>query len=537
VKPLTVDAEPVSREEDSKKLSEDVRANRQAILNQIHVRIPESLVTENMTVALVEDRHSIYLHPDFMDADRSTTLFTEPNPQTGLLEQIRIQDWSTYQKEFFGDKNLASKPVLLLPIEFEKRSFDESKEHGTHVAGILAGWGTNGVSGVAPGARVVAVSTQMSGKVPRDLKSITDDLQDAFKAGVLVASISQAIPESTTVDSVKADISNPQKQLGQMLFVVSAGNHGLNVSEDGHIAFRTWVHELQDNIIGVGALNGDHQFIKTCKSNHQEIIGCSNFGTKDVELLAPGQWVYSTGMNSGYVEATGTSMAAPQVAAAAALIRAFNTQFGPRDTKTRLIYTANFRHEYIDQDVVWGGELNIERALLGLNGIRPILTFRGAESRRFLVAPLPLHALNSTIRLKERGEIVSDGVSPKSELGPAPKELLWSDILRIQRDLPNDPYKKDTFWVVYRDSKASNKIRIARNIKFEDSTIPCKQFKELKLPTLNVQTLVENEAESESIPTDLSTFCVSSDSGLGVSIQQLSDYVAPPFGRSLFRLP
>ena len=90
----------------------------------------------------------------------------------------------------------------------------------------------------------------------------------------------------------------------------------------------------------------------------------SNFGAVSVDLAAPGLSVYSTfnGSDSNYGTLSGTSMATPHVAGAAALLSSFNPTLSVASLKATLMNT-------VDILAVWngvvktGGRLNVQRAL------------------------------------------------------------------------------------------------------------------------------------------------------------------------------
>lgn len=65
----------------------------------------------------------------------------------------------------------------------------------------------------------------------------------------------------------------------------------------------------------------------------------SNYGINQVDVAAPGSSILSTLMGGGYGYMSGTSMATPHVAGAAALLKSYNRTMGPLDIKAALMKT------------------------------------------------------------------------------------------------------------------------------------------------------------------------------------------------------
>ena len=66
----------------------------------------------------------------------------------------------------------------------------------------------------------------------------------------------------------------------------------------------------------------------------------SNFGPS-VTIAAPGVFILSTYLNGEYAVDSGTSMAAPSVAGAAALIKVASPEYSPQDVKKALLETGS----------------------------------------------------------------------------------------------------------------------------------------------------------------------------------------------------
>jgi subtilisin family serine protease len=182
--------------------------------------------------------------------------------------------------------------------------------HGTHVAGIAGAVGDNGegVAGVSWGSRLLPL------KVERPTGAIVaSDVAQAFSyaagQGARIVNASLGGP------GVSATIEAAIEGAPETLFVVSAGNDASDVDS----AFTQYPCEsTAANVICVTA------------TGHDDVgaFGFANWGRTSVDLAAPGRNILSTvlatddGYAGPYGFKTGTSMAAPHVTGAAALLLA-----------------------------------------------------------------------------------------------------------------------------------------------------------------------------------------------------------------------
>ena len=179
---------------------------------------------------------------------------------------------------------------------------DYTCNHGTHVAGIIAAIGNNGmgIAGVATGAKL------LNGKViGNDGGAFFSDIDEGIKwatnEGARVINLSLNADIACPTSTQKA--ANYAWNRGAVI-VAAAGNS--NLGQAGAPA-------NCQNVIGVGAHDaGDGK------------AGFSNYGP-GVDLAAPGTDVFSTvhpELSGGalYAHKSGTSMAAPFVAGVAALV-------------------------------------------------------------------------------------------------------------------------------------------------------------------------------------------------------------------------
>lgn len=195
--------------------------------------------------------------------------------------------------------------------------------HGTHVAGIVAGSGAaDGSQGVAPSAGIIAVQVFSHFPAHGSVMSWTSDqirglervlaLKDSFSIAAVNMSLGggqYAALCDAAQSATKAAIDN-LRSVG-IATVIAAGNDGYRSAISAPACI--------SSAVSVGAVcdAGDGS---TCATGLGGVASYSNLSSF-VSLLAPGSAIRSAVPGSGYASMHGTSMAAPHVAGAWALMK------------------------------------------------------------------------------------------------------------------------------------------------------------------------------------------------------------------------
>ncbi|RXM49706.1 MULTISPECIES: S8 family serine peptidase [unclassified Chryseobacterium] len=196
-------------------------------------------------------------------------------------------------------------------------------EHGTHVAGIIAGLsqGKEIQHGIASRvAKIMTVRAVPNGD-ERD-KDVANAIRYAVDNGAKILNMSFGKPVSPG-KNVVWDAFKYAEDKG-VLLVKAAGNENEDVAE--HLAYPTNYKNVNDdkpfvnNVIVVGASTNDNNALRA---------SFSNFNKKMVDVFAPGERIYSTVKGSKYEYLDGTSMASPVVAGAAAVLLAYMPNLKP----------------------------------------------------------------------------------------------------------------------------------------------------------------------------------------------------------------
>jgi subtilisin family serine protease len=219
--------------------------------------------------------------------------------------------------------------------------------HGTHVAGIIGAVANNGVgvAGIAWRVKLMAckfIDSSGHGSVADAVTCL--DYARAKGANVVNASWGSC----TFTSQALYDAVNNLAQAG-IIFVAACGN----ANEDNDtIPLYPANYELP-NVISVAATDRQDQRAPF-----------SNYGRTTVDLAAPGNPVFScwNGSDSDYRNWDGTSMAAPHVTGACALLLAHFPTDDYRSIISRLLTTVDPLPAFAD-NTVSGGRLNIARAL------------------------------------------------------------------------------------------------------------------------------------------------------------------------------
>lgn len=208
-------------------------------------------------------------------------------------------------------------------------TFEGDLSHGTHVGGIISAvTNDKGIAGISQATLHLL-----------DTRTFAESLMYAIDNNIRIINASfhytrlenglriPALPDPSHVQAIENYGNNGG------LLICSAGNDGNN-SDDfpqypaGYGDKRKFPNIK--NIISVGSID-----------NNGKRSSFSNFGINSVDIYAPGSDIYSTLPNNNYGNASGTSMAAPHVTGAAALLLSYVPDISVDELKRSLIEKAD----------------------------------------------------------------------------------------------------------------------------------------------------------------------------------------------------
>ncbi|MGZ5442112.1 MAG: S8 family serine peptidase [Thermoanaerobaculia bacterium] len=238
----------------------------------------------------------------------------------------------------------ASHPALAGKViggfDFVRHDDDPSDEngHGTHVAGIIAGEG-DGVDGVAPDVKLLAYR-------------VLDEHGRGSASNIIAALEWAADPNRDNDLSDHVDVAN-----------LSLGSRDGSADSPTSIAADRAVQAGVVVCLSAGNTPGGQTIGSPAASRLAITVGASD-ATDQIpfwssrgpafpdlalkpDIAAPGNEIVSAKMGGGTVALSGTSMAAPHVAGAAALLLALHPEWTPAEVKAALIATADAVNEEV----------------------------------------------------------------------------------------------------------------------------------------------------------------------------------------------
>jgi hypothetical protein len=211
--------------------------------------------------------------------------------------------------------------------------------HGSHCAGVIGAAGNNGegVAGINWNVKIMALKVCDAGG-GCDVAAMVSAVEYAWRMGARVSNNSYGGygRSQAQYDSIRTAMENDH------VFVAAAGNDSND--NDASPAYPA-SYDLA-NIIAVAATD-----------NRDDIAWFSNYGAAAVDLGAPGVDIYST-VIGGYETMSGTSMASPHVAGAAALVLSTDKNLSCEAVKATILGGVDAVDSLAGKTVT-GGRLNI----------------------------------------------------------------------------------------------------------------------------------------------------------------------------------
>jgi subtilisin family serine protease len=241
---------------------------------------------------------------DRVEADISSTL---AGNGSGAVTGVNV---------YVIDTGIATHPDLNLVrhVNFAGGRNTDCDGHGTHVAGTIGAIdNARDVVGVAPGVPLTGVKVfgcSGSGYTSTVIKGVDWVTANAITPAVANMSLG-AVASQALDDAVRRSVAS------NIFYAIAAGNDGANACDISPARSGLNSNGTSNGIVTTAAINADE--LETTWSNYGNCV----------DIWAPGDKILSTRLGGRTTTQSGTSMAAPHVAGAAALYLSRNTAATP----------------------------------------------------------------------------------------------------------------------------------------------------------------------------------------------------------------
>ncbi|MFZ4403470.1 MAG: S8 family peptidase [Pseudobdellovibrionaceae bacterium] len=279
----------------------------------------QNIVGENITVAVVDSFVDI-THPQL-----SSHIYTNKNE----LANGKDDDYNGYVDDLHG-------------ISLAGAGSAVKSQHGTHIAGIIAADPNVGLAmGVAPKATILPaqfLDDEGGGNLGDALLAI----QYAVDQGAKIINASWGGSECNS--TFRQALVELEKR--NVLFVAAAGNDG---------------RDLDSYSVSPASFNLSFQITVAAASVNDLMTSWSNRSFNLVHIAAPGESILSTVPDNKLAYFSGTSMAAPFVSGAAALLWSAYPQASVQQIRAALLDSAQ-TEQGREYKVTTRGRLNVRKA-------------------------------------------------------------------------------------------------------------------------------------------------------------------------------